>query len=168
MMRYLIISWVSAVAVHLLGHLAMRDAPDVRGWRVVKPGPMYGVGVWLGAGLTALMAYIWLFVGSNRADGAQQMQILFWLILAFGAGTMIVIWQGWQVRRTALRWRGDQMVWRAGGAEISRRFADVVSMEKSLLGPVTISFTDGTRLRVDPNASHAMALIEALDGQGVR
>jgi hypothetical protein len=81
---------------------------------------------------------------------------------------MIVIWQGWQVRRTALRWRGDQMVWRAGGAEISRRFADVVSMEKSLLGPVTISFTDGTRLRVDPNASHAMALIEALDGQGVR
>ena len=165
-MRYIVIALVSGLAVHLLAALAMRDAPDVRGWRHVKPGPMYRFGIWLGAGMTMFMAYIWLFVGSSRPDGAQQMQILYWLILAFGAGTIIVIWQGWQVRRTALRWRGDQMVWRAGGQEVSRRFSDIVGMEKSILGAVTIGFSDGTRLRVDPHASHAMALIDAVGGGG--
>lgn len=165
-MRYLVIGLVSAIVVYLLGTLAMRDAPDVRGWRMVKPGPMYSVGVWLGTGLTALMAYIWLFVGSDRPDGAQQMQILFWLILIFGIGTIIVVWQGLQVRRLGLRWRGDELVWRAGGQEVSRRFGDVTGLEKSMLGAVTISFADGMRLKVDPNASHAMALIEALGGGG--
>jgi hypothetical protein len=165
-MRYLVIGLISAIVVYLLGTLAMRDAPDVRGWRMVRPGPMYIVGVWLGTGLTAFMAYIWLFVGSDRPDGAQQMQILFWLILVFGGGTIIVIWQGLQVRRLALRWRGDQMVWRAGGQEVSHRFGDVAGLEKAMLGAVTISFADGTRLKVDPNASHAMALIEALGGGG--
>lgn len=165
-MRILVIGLVSAIVVHLLGMLAMRDAPDVRGWRMIKPGPMYSVGIWLGAGLTAFMAYIWLFVGSSRPDGAQQMQILFWLILAFGGGTIIVIWQGLHVRRLGLRWRSDQMIWRAKGQEVSRRFNDVTGLEKSLLGVVTISFADGTRLKVDPNASHAMALIETLGGGG--
>lgn len=165
-MRYLVIGLVSAMVVYLLGTLAMRDAPDVRGWRILKPGPMYAVGIWLGAGLTAFMAYIWLFVGSDRPDGAQQMQILFWLILAFGGGTIIVIWQGHQVRRLGLRWRGDQILWCAGGQEVSRRFSDVAGLEKSLLGAVTISFADGTQVKVDPNASHAMALIEVLESRG--
>lgn len=143
----------------------MRDAPDIRGWRMVKPGPIYSVGMWLGTGLTAFMSYIWLFVGSDRPDGAQQMQILFWLILAFGGGTIIVIWQGLQVRRLGLRWRGDQMAWRAGGKEVSRRFGDVARLEMTLLGAVTIRFADGTRLKLDPNASHAMAMIDALCGE---
>ena len=87
--RLVVFALAGAIVV-LLTYLGARSKPDQRGWRPVKAGAMHWFGVTLGGGLTGLFAYVWLFVGSSRADAEEQMAILFWLIVAFGVGTIIV------------------------------------------------------------------------------
>src|SRR5262245_29324400 len=74
-------------------------------WRLVGPGGAHWfcfLGCWA---LTALISWVWLFVGSGRRDAEQQMLYALLLVLAFGVGSA---WSGFYVarlRRTALRWR---------------------------------------------------------------
>lgn len=113
--------------------------------------------------MTLGLAAIWLFVGSSRADGAEQMRILFWLIMAFGAGTLITLIQYGQARCAAIRWRGESLRWRGkDGGEQSATLGEATALRSSFLGPVWIVFADGRTLRVDPYARNAPLLIETL------
>ena len=121
----------------------------------------FGIGA--GVVLTFLFSYIWLFAGSSRPDGAQQMRILFWLILAFSAGTLITLVQFGQARRTAMRWRGDTLVWHGkGGAEYSRKLSDAIALRKPMMGPVKIIFSDGAEARIDPYTTNADLLLKTI------
>ena len=161
--RHIVIGLVSALAVFALGVWGGKSPADQAGWRAVRPGGMYAVGLGLGTALTLLFAFVWLFVGSSRPDGAQQMRILFWLVLAFGAGTLITFVQYAQARRAAMRWRGDVLKWRGrGGVEVSRRIGDAVVLRKAMMGPVRIVFSDGAEARVDPHAHNADLLIKTI------
>lgn len=161
--RHIVIALVSAVTVFALAVWAQKPVEDRHGWRPIRPGAIYRVGIGLGMAVTMLMAWVLLFVGSSRPDGAQQMQILFWLIVAFGAGTLFTLFQFVRVRRMAMRWRGETLVWRgAGGTEISRKLSAAVAVRTSIGGWVVIAFADGTKARIDPYSSNAEALIDTV------
>ena len=161
--RHLVIGLIAAFVVFTLVTSASQDPPDKPGWRSVKPRGTYAVAIALGTLLTLGMAYVWLFVGSSRPDGAEQMRILFWLILAFGSATLITLFQYGQARRTGIRWRGDVLTWRGtAGVEHSRKLSEVTALRKALMGPVYIIFADGAEVRIDPYAAHALLLIETL------
>jgi hypothetical protein len=158
----LIVIAVAFLAVTALGTISAISPADRAGWRNIKPSAMHWVGLWLSGALTLFMTYIYLFVGSSRADAAQQMAILFWLILAFGLGTVIVALSIQRVRRTGLRWRGDRLVFQGQGGEMSFRLSDIAGAKATLLGSHIVSFRDGTLLHVDPHAQGAAELIDAI------
>lgn len=161
--RHIVIGLVSALAVFALTTWGGKSPPDQAGWRNVRPGGTYAFGIGAGVVLTFLFSYIWLFAGSSRPDGAQQMRILFWLILAFSAGTLITLVQFGQARRTAMRWRGDTLVWHGkGGAEYSRKLSDAIALRKPMMGPVKIIFSDGAEARIDPYTTNADMLLKTI------
>ena len=159
--RHIVIGLISALAVFAVTTWGSKSPPDERGWRSLKPGGMYVGAIFGGTLLTLFMAYIWLFVGSSRSDGESQMRILFWLIIAFGSGTLITMFQFGQARRSTMRWRGDALYWRGkGGTEYNRKLSEAVGLRKALLGPVYIVFGDEAEARIDPYTSNALVLIQ--------
>ena len=101
-----IVFLLAAGVVAALGAASATSQPDHRGWHVIAPSPMHWTALWLSAALSGFMTYIYLFVGSTRPDGAHQMQVLFWLIVVFGLGTIVSAVSIRLVRRSAVRWRG--------------------------------------------------------------
>lgn len=161
--RYLVIMVVAALVMAALASLDNKGPRDAKGWRQLKPGASYAFAIIGGVLMTLFLAYIWLFVGSSRADGESQMRILFWMIMAFGGGTLITAFQYRAARRAAIRWRGDRLVWNGkGGVEYSRKIGDAVAVEHRWLGPVYLVFADGLKLRIDPYTMHATALMQAV------
>lgn len=161
--RHIVIGLVSALCVLALTLWGSKSQPDQHGWRSIKPGGIYTVAIVLGTLATFGMAYIWLFVGSSRPDAEQQMHILFWLIMAFGAGTLITVFQYGAARRPAMRWRGETLVWRGkDGTELKRKLSQAVALRKAFMGPVYIAFEDGVEARIDPYTSNALILLGTL------
>lgn len=159
----MVISVLTAAIVALLRAFdAARTGSQVSGWRQIRPSAMHWFGVALGAVLTVVFSYVWLFVGSSRADAESQMAILFWLIIAFGLGTLVVAWTIVSVRLQDLRWRGRKMSFSGGEGTLSRSFDEVADLRETLFGQAEIAFSDGSRLRVDPYAVGAHRLLQAI------
>lgn len=152
---------VSAVVTAVLSALAAKPGKEKAGWRHIVPSPMHWAGLILGGGLVLLMGWVRLFVGSSRADNGQQMTILGWLIAAFALGTVAVAVSIIGIRRTSVRTRGTQLVWRAGGLDQAANLDDLREIKGDWLGAIVFKFADGRRLRVDPHARGAAQLIEA-------
>lgn len=164
--RHIVIALVAGLLVAALHAFSAKQPPDPRGWRHIRPGLTYQLGIGLGIALTLFMAYIWLWVGSTRPDGEAQMHILFWLIIAFSGGTLITLNQFRQVRSAAIRWRGDSIAWHSGRGTIeTRKLSQITGLQKRILGAVIADFEDGIRLHIDPNAANAEALIEIFETQ---
>ena len=162
MLRSFLIGFAAAAIVGLLAAWQRTTPPDDKGWRRVKVGAMHHVGLWLGGGLWLLFAYIRLFVGSDRADAATQMMWLNLLIAAFG-----VMWLGTAysviiTRAVALRWRGQRLRFRLGGAPQECTFDDVLAVRRSALGWARIVFDEGLVVKVDPHARGAEQLLDLL------
>lgn len=155
---------LAACVVAALVAASATSRPDRRGWRSITPSAMHWTALWLSAGLVGFMAYIYLFVGSTRPDGAQQMTFLFWLIVAFGLGTIVSAVAIQLVRRGAVRWRGATITFAGHKGDETQQLADVVRLGGSLFGRVIVAFRDGTTLRLDPYASGAADLIEKISG----
>ena len=140
------------------------------GWRLVAPSGTHWfcfVGSWA---FGALMSWIWLFVGSARADAEFQMQVALLLAIAFVAGAA---WCGFQiaaVRRMALRWRGDAICWQENARELRQGFARFDALRRRLDGAFEIRFADGSVLWLDfyaRNASEFLARISEEIGADV-
>jgi hypothetical protein len=161
---------VVLLAMLVVGLLVVADrsvAPGTLGWRPIRPSAMHWTGFILSAGLALFMAYIWLFVGSSRPDGAQQMRILFWLILFFAGGSVLMGWATLQIRRAGIEWRGSIIaLYRPKGACLKLSFDDIMSVRRDWLGRVVIRFADGTGTHLDRYAKGAEELIDALDAAG--
>ena len=156
---------LAALVVAALGVASATAQPDQRGWRSITPSAMHWTGLWLGAALTGFMAYIYLFVGSTRPEGPHQMKVLFWLIVAFGLGTVISSISIWLVRRGAVRWRGSTITFADRTGNETQHLMDVVRLGGTPFGRVIVAFRDGTTLRLDPYASGAAELIEKIAGR---
>ena len=148
-----------------VGLQARRDRPGQKfpGWRQIKPGPMHWTAALLSAALFIFMSWIWLFVGSSRPDGAQQMRILFWLIVAFGSGSIVAAASIHAISRRAVRWRGRTIAYASnGGDAVARRtFGDIAGMRTGITG-VHIQFKDGSSVVVDPYAVGGAELLESI------
>ena len=161
--KYLVIGVVALMVMLTLASVGRNRQPARRGWRHLKPGTLYHVAIAGGTMFTGFLAYIWLFVGSDRPDGESQMQILFWLIMAFGVGTIITLVQYSGARRMAMRWRGQTLVWHGqNGSEHCRSLSDTVGLRRGWTGWIYIVFDDGLEARIDPYTSNASALIETV------
>lgn len=158
----LLVMVLAGAVVLALAAAGAQARPDHRGWRPIRPGPMHWTALILSAGLTCLMAYVWLFVGSSRPDAERQMNILFWLIVAFGCGGVIAGWSILAIGRRAARWRGQTIAFAGRDGETTRAFADVEALVPSRWGSVKIAFRDGASLVMDPNAKGAGELLEKL------
>lgn len=152
-----------SVVISGLALLGAKVTPDTRGWRSLKPSAMHWVGFGLSAGLSLFMAYIYLFVGSSRPDGPQQMRILFWLIVAFALGSLIASVCMFMIRRSAVRWRGWTLAFTGQHGPESRQLTDITSLRMTPLGRVLVQFKDGATLAIDPYASGAAELIERIN-----
>lgn len=152
-----------ATIAAVLALLAYSVKPDADGWRHIKPGLPHRVGVVLGAGLTCLFAYIYMFVGSARADADHQMTLLFWMTLIFGACTIYMAASMWMTVRQRLHWRGEVLAFSTKGRVRHYPFADVTVLKTTLLGDYVLDFADGMRLVVDANARGAMEFIDAVE-----
>ena len=164
MVKGLVILVCAASAVSMLISLASRSAPQVKGWRHLNPGPLYWTGVILGSGLSLLMGYVRLFVGSTRPDAETQMNILTGLIIAFGGLTIATAIQLVQLKRQSMRWRGNAIVHSTGKGEVKRYLEDITNVYKRPFGHIVITFSDGTSLRLDPYATNASELLERIAG----
>lgn len=139
--------------------------PTKTGWRHIRPSAMHWTGFGLCGGLAFFMAYVWLFVGSSRPDGAEQMRILFWLTLFFACGSALMGWAILQVRKAGLHWRGSVIAFHGPQGGLAKYdFASVVSVRKDWLGRAEILFEDGLSANLDVYAAGAEQLLDAMDG----
>ncbi|HRK18539.1 MAG TPA: hypothetical protein PK970_06255 [Hyphomicrobiaceae bacterium] len=159
--KFLICS-IAAGIVAILGRVAVQSQPDDRGWRHITPGAMHWTGTVLGAGLFFFMAYIWLFVGSTRSDGAAQMRILFWLTIAFGLGTMVSAFSIQAIRRDRVSWRGNIVRFAGAGGSVRVDLEQVRGLRPGFLA-YAVDFQDGVRVRIDPYANGAAQLLDLIN-----
>lgn len=154
-------------AVHLacvFGCFAVLRAQPSRvpGWKVVGPSGMHWFcfgGCWA---FSALITWVWLFVGSARHDAEMQMRYALLLIVVFGAGAA---WSGFYIahlKRMALRWRGTAIQWRERGRDIVQDMADFDAFRQPLGGRFQFRFRDGAILKLDPHAQNAGDLMVAM------
>ena len=129
------------------------------GWRSVRPGIGYWTGFTLSLGLAALIGWVWLYVGSARADGLFQMKIAWWLAFLFGCGSAFAGFRIISLHRLDLRWRGETLRW-SGSGDVAMR--DLQSLTTNALGFAVAVFKDGTRLYIDLSAFNASQLVEKL------
>lgn len=150
-------------AATAMGWLVSARSRPVAGWGLIRPGAMHWTGLVLSAGLAALMAYVVRYVGSSRADGATQMQILGWLTLAFAAGAVLSLLQMLRIVHAAIGWRGSTVRFRVpGDGQIERPIGEIMSLAESGTGWFVAMFADGTTLRIDPYARGADALLQRI------
>lgn len=96
------------VAVTLVtGFLAVhRRTPPRAGWHQLTPSAMEWVALTGAIGFTALMVWIYYFVGSSRPDAPAQMATLRILIFAFSIGAAIVFLSSFS---SDLRWSNERI-----------------------------------------------------------
>jgi hypothetical protein len=152
-------SYVTSLPLAMVGgvHLAclialamlFRNAPpESPGWRVVGPSGTHWfcfLGSWA---FSALMSWVWLFVGSARRDAEEQLAYLLALMFAFGVGSVLSGFYMVRLRRMALRWRGGKLRWRVEGCDITQDMADLESWRQPWSSLIQLRFRDGTILKL--------------------
>jgi Ni/Fe-hydrogenase subunit HybB-like protein len=148
---------VALLAVVALTALQKPDARVREGWHYLTPSAVEWFALIGSFAITALMLWVYYFVGSARADAATQMLILKCLIAAFAAGTGIVFFTSFACE---LRWndRSIEQHRLLFGAK-TLRFADIVAGGMNpLTQAVWVADADGTVIRFSPYANGAQSL----------
>ena len=88
--RHIVIGLVAMLAVYALATWTGRSPPDQRGWRAIRPGAMYGVGI----GIVLALVY-WTMISvaaAFGAGGAMPPMLAAWTPnLVFGAGAVYLL-----------------------------------------------------------------------------
>jgi len=149
----------------MFAHLAVAFPGQKPGWTMIMPAPLHWAAILLCTALFFFIGYMWLFVGSSRADGAAQMRIAFWLCAIFGTGGVIASFQTLRIMQKSLGFRGGDIAFRTAGRARQIQMADAISGERRWGGEIRFRFGDGTVLDVDPYARNADRLIERMAEQ---
>lgn len=151
---------IASALVLMLAKVLLSVPPKRPGWTMVMPAPLHWTAILLSAALFLLIGYVWLFIGSSRADGMAQMRIAFWLCAIFGTGGVIAAYQTMRIMKKSLCFRGGEIMFRNAGEEQRAAISDAVSGERRWGGEFRFRFGDGTILDVDPYARNADRLID--------
>ena len=147
-----------ALAAAGLGRVSIPRQSAKGGWGRVRPGAMHWSGLVLASGLASLMAWVGLFVGSDRADAVGQMRILWSLTGAFAVGAALCLLQMRKIARTNVEWRGATIRYRLNGMWVERQLTAVTTLKQSFSGWICIGFEDASILQLDPYAKGSEAL----------
>lgn len=140
----------------LIAAIAVTPAATKTGWMQVRPGGMHWFSFYCSASLFALIAWVWIFVGSARSDAAFQMRIAFWLSFTFGIGAVYSGLLIRKLRKTALRMRGGQIAYvDADGCEATQSIEDFTAFRRRWRGDYQLLFNDGTVIALDPYAKNS-------------
>lgn len=146
--------FAALIAAHIAGIAVLftilhRQEPSYPGWRMLGPSGSHWfafLGAW---GFGALISWVWVFVGSVRADAEFQMKMALLLAMIFtSAGAAMGLYIN-SLRRKALRWRGGAIRWRTRGHEHEQAFANFDAIRRALDGTFQIRFKDQTILKLD-------------------
>lgn len=160
-LKHLFILAVVPVSLWGLVRLQQPNATNAgSGWRYLSPSPLHWFGLVLCLGLTSLMLYVWLFVGSSRADADTQMKILLGLVVLGGAGSLYMLTTCLAVR---IRWNSERIErWLGPKLVASILFSDIAGATALPGDMLRIRTKDGDALAVDPTLNGADDLLEAL------
>ncbi len=143
--------------------LAVRQWQETPDWHQIRPSGSHWLAALGSAAFHGLTAWVWLFVGSGRADAVFQMRVAYGLSFAFG---LAAIWSGIGITRLAqqrLRWRSDTILHDVPGeGEVRLLLADVVGWHQRWSGEYEFLFRDGRVLKLDPYARGSDDLFAAL------
>jgi hypothetical protein len=130
-----------------------------QGWRRLRPSPMHWIGLVLCLGLTAVMLYVYLFVGSSRADAAKQTNILLGLLLAFGAASIAMIVTCFHA---VVRWNEERIEsWLGPWQRGAIAWGELAQAEHDGPGtPLVLESMSGIRLKVDATLNGAEELLQ--------
>ncbi len=165
------VTWPSALALIAPLGLAVAfltwswTAPKrQQGWKYVTAGVGYGIACHGSLGLATLIAVVWLSVGSHRSDAAFQMQVAWWLSLAFGLSAAWCAHRMAAIARMGVRWRGGEVFWRQSGGEVGQPISKAVAITPSRWGGATrIRFDTGQQLCLDEMAARAGELLADIE-----
>ena len=140
----------------LIAAIAATPMATKSGWMQIRPGGMHWFSFYGSAALFALIAWVWIFVGSARSDAAFQMRIAFWLSFAFGIGAVYSGLLIRKLRKTDLRMRGRQIAFvGSDGCEASQSIDDFTAFRRRWRGDYQLLFNDGTVIALDPYAKNS-------------
>lgn len=147
----------------VISSLALTFFPQQRlsGWRTVIPGAAYWVAAILSFAMSALIAWVWTFVGSSRLDGPFQMRVAWWLSFVFGLCAVFAALRIVVLHRQFLRWRGETLAWNGSGGNIA--MSTLETMKTTPFGFTHARFNTGKRVSIDLGASGASELIEKIE-----
>jgi hypothetical protein len=125
------------------------------GWMVLRPGGMHWFSFLGSAAMSALIGWVWIFVGSARSDAEFQMRVAWWLSFIFGAGAVYAGLLVYRLRKLSLRMRGRTIAYDEDGRE--RRYAveDFVAWRRRWRGDFQLLFKDGNVVALDPFARNS-------------
>jgi hypothetical protein len=130
-----------------LGLLQRKRPVEHAEWKYLTAGAMEWFGLVLSLGLTGLLAYVFFFVGSARADAAFQMQVLQVLIVAFALSSAYLLYSACMV---TTRWNEGRLEQESFG--FGRRticFTDICRLSPlTWADALRIDSVDGTRIYV--------------------
>ncbi len=140
-----------------------RKASLKDGWHQLAPSPMEWFALIGSFALTCLFLYIFFFVGSARADAAQQMTVLKWLIAAFALGTALVFYGSFA---SSVRWN-DEQIEQHGlfKAPVIIRWTDLEGVEMTWAQAVRLVSRDGTKITFSPYQNGTASLGQAVADQ---
>jgi hypothetical protein len=155
----LLLLYAASIILLALSYLTVQNRPP--GWNHVTPGA-YWVAAIISLPFSVLIAWVWAFVGSARADAASQMFIAWWLSFAFGLGGFWSFFWIWRLKRLGLRWRGQFVALMHSGQDVHVNMKDMTVFKRDFIGMMTFTFKDGTRLPIDLSASRGGELFEKI------
>ncbi|HMT42463.1 MAG TPA: hypothetical protein PKC48_11920 [Sphingorhabdus sp.] len=140
----------------LIAAIAAIPVATKSGWMLVRPGSMHWFSFYGSAALFALIAWVWIFVGSARSDAAFQMRIAFWLSFTFGIGAVYSGLLIRNLRKMALRMRGRQIAYfDSDGREAGQSIDNFTAFRRRWRGDYQVLFNDGTVITLDPYAKNS-------------
>lgn len=150
-----------AVLFALLRVLQRSRPVRVNGWHYLTPGPFVWFALIGAIGLSGVFTWVYLFVGSARADAAEQMAALYWLATGFLVVTLIA---AYSVIAEEVRWTHD---WFERRTIAFQRFSlswHQLAMfgYEPLTGYFWIAGPDGQRLRFSPYYNGCKELLEKI------
>ena len=117
---------------------------------------------------SALVTWVWLFVGSARRDAESQIVGMLVLIFAFGAAALLSSAAMLRLHSMRLRWRGGVIRWLSAGREVTQQMSDFEAWRLPWSGLLHLRFEDGTDLKLDTYARNAEALAVAINERSGR
>lgn len=160
--RHLFVLLVVPVLLWGLSRLQRRAAASGgQDWRCLRPRTMHWVGLALSVGLTGLMLYVYLFVGSSRADAASQMTILLSLITAFGTSAIVMSVLCFQA---VVRWNDDRIEsWLGPWPRGVISWRELAQAKHDGHGsPIVLESLNGERLKIDATLDGADELLQRI------